>query len=430
MKPWAGGTDTAVAQTESALVVATAAAPPPGSDDPAAPEGDQGTLDNPLHMAELAYQAGMLVEPEEYSAWTLYSRVVKSDPSNKDAVEGLTKVADDLVHRGETALEQGRFDDARAAVERIRSVLPAHSGAKTLADKIWPAGGVAANSRAAESFKPEIPVQQPLPKVAPVDLAPQAPAKPAIDPLVVANQAFEQAMAASRLLTPAEQSAKHFVEVLVAANPNHDLTRKARERLSNEFLSRATQSLEALDIEAAGIWIDEAEALGVDANGVRKARSGLTDQQIALESAKPLPASALKIATYVAPVYPQRANERRLEGWVDVEFTILPDGTYPRHHRRERIAREFFPQGSRRCSPAVAIRAAYFHEPPDRAALLHAPPLRPIVHSPPRLARARARATPSEMRIRTRRRGARNTLCSRIEHNTVRFGSPFGIRSP
>ena len=327
MKPWAGGTDTAVAQTESALVVATAAAPPPGSDDPAAPEGDQGTLDNPLHMAELAYQAGMLVEPEEYSAWTLYSRVVKSDPSNKDAVEGLTKVADDLVHRGETALEQGRFDDARAAVERIRSVLPAHSGAKTLADKIWPAGGVAANSRAAESFKPEIPVQQPLPKVAPVELTPQAPAKPAIDPLVVANQAFEQAMAASRLLTPAEQSAKHFVEVLVAANPNHDLTRKARERLSNEFLSRATQSLEALDIEAAGIWIDEAEALGVDANGVRKARSGLTDQQIALESAKPLPASALKIATYVAPVYPQRANERRLEGWVDVEFTILPDGT-------------------------------------------------------------------------------------------------------
>lgn len=327
MKPWAGGADTSVAQTQSTLVVATAAGPPPESGDTAAPEGDQGTLDNPLHMAELAYQAGMLVEPEEYSAWTLYSRVVKSEPGNKAAVEGLTKVADDLVRRGETALEQGRFDDARAAVERIRAVLPAHAGAKTLAERIWPAGGVASSSRSAESFKPEIPVQQPPPKVAPVELTPQAPAKPAIDPLVVANQAFEQAMAASRLLTPSEQSAKHFVEVLVAANPNHDLTRKARERLSNEFLSRATQSLEALDIEAAGIWIDEAEALGVDANGVRKARSGLTDQQIALESAKPLPASALKIATYVAPVYPERANERRLEGWVDVEFTILPDGT-------------------------------------------------------------------------------------------------------
>jgi TonB family protein len=278
-------------------------------------------------MAELAYQAGMLVEPEEYSAWTLYSRVVKSEPDNSAAVEGITKVADDLVRRGETALEQGRFDDARATVERIRAVLPAHAGAKALGEKIWPAAGVASNARTAEAFKPEIPVQQPPPKVAPVEVASAASAKPAVDPLVEANQGFEQAMAASRLLTPADQSAKHFVEVLVHANPNHDLTRKARERLSREFLSRATQSLEALDVEAAGIWIDEAEAIGVDANGVRSARSALTDQQIALESAKPLPASALKLATYVAPVYPARANERRIEGWVDVEFTIMPDGS-------------------------------------------------------------------------------------------------------
>jgi TonB family protein len=326
MKPWAGGSAD-VAQTESPVVLATAATPPPGEDELLAPEGDLGTLDNPLHMAELAYQAGMLVEPEEYSAWTLYTRVVKAEPSNTAAVEGLTKVADDLVRRGETALEQGRFDDARATVERIRAALPAHAGAKTLGDKIWPATGVASNSRDAETFKPEIPVQAPPPKVAPVEVAPQPAPKPAVDPVVEASQAFEQAMAASRLLTPTDQSAKHFVDVLVDENPNHDLTRKARERLSREFLSRAKQSLEALDTEAAGIWIDEAEAIGVDANGVRDARSGLIDQQVALESAKPLPASALKIATYVAPEYPDRANERRIEGWVDVEFTILRDGT-------------------------------------------------------------------------------------------------------
>jgi protein TonB len=347
MKPWAGG-DASLAQAESPVLVATAAGPPPGGDDPAAPEGDQGSLDNPLHMAELAYQAGMLVEPEEYSAWTLYSRVVKSEPGNDAALEGLKKVADDLVRRGETALEQGRFDDARATVERIRASLPAHAGAKALGEKIWPAAGVASNSRSPESFKPEIPVQQPLPKVAPVEVAATAPVKPAVDPIAEAYQAFEQAMAASRLLTPADQSAKHFVEVLGNTNPNHDVTRKARERLSHEFLSRAAQSLEALDIEAAGIWIDEAEAMGVDGNGVRSARSALTDQQIALESAKPLPASALKIATYVAPVYPPRANERRVEGWVDVEFTILRDGTtrnvtvanasHDNYFRREAVA--------------------------------------------------------------------------------------------
>ena len=45
-----------------------------------------------------------------------------------------------------------------------------------------------------------------------------------------------------------------------------------------------------------------------------------------MESAKPIPASALKISTYVAPDFPQRASERNITGWVDVEFTVGTDG--------------------------------------------------------------------------------------------------------
>jgi TonB family protein len=319
LKPWAGGNSTEVAVTDAPVVIATAA--PPSGDEP--PNAD-ATLDNPLRMADLAYQAGMLVEPEEYSAWTLYSRVVKTDPGNAPAMEGLTKVADDLVRRGETALEQGRFDDARATVERIRGVLPAHEGAKALADKIWPSGS--SRATVAEKFQPEIPVQEPPPKVAPVQVA-TAPAPPKVDPIAEASEAFNKAMAESKLLTPSDESAKHFVEVLVAKAPNHELTRRARDALSGELLSRATQALEALDTEGAGIWIDEAESIGADPSLVRLARSHMVDQQVALESAKPLPASALKMVTYVAPTFPQRALERGLQGWVDVEFTVRSDGT-------------------------------------------------------------------------------------------------------
>jgi protein TonB len=66
--------------------------------------------------------------------------------------------------------------------------------------------------------------------------------------------------------------------------------------------------------------------LGATDEGVRKARSALTEQLIAMESAKPVPAPALKIATYVAPSFPARASERNLQGWVDVEFTVGTDG--------------------------------------------------------------------------------------------------------
>jgi len=322
-QPWKGGGD----EQEIALAVATTSstAAPPALTAPAEAVADdaaavpEAELDNPLRMAQLAYDAGMLVEPDEYSAWTLFSRVLKTEPGNAAALEGLTKVADDLVRRGETALDQGRFDDARAAVERIRATLPNHPGAKQLAQKIWP--DVASGRPTA----PALP--QPEVQVARVETAPTPPPKPQVDPIGEAYQAFEKALAEGRLLTPADQSAKHYVGVLNRLSVDHDSSKKARTALSLEFLSRAAQSIEALDPEAAGIWIDEAEGLlGATDEGVRKARSALTEQLIAMEAAKPIPASALKITTYVAPVFPQRASERNLTGWVDVEFTVGTDG--------------------------------------------------------------------------------------------------------
>jgi TonB family protein len=317
-QPWRGTDDPEITL---AVAAPSLAATPPAltaeaeavADDVAA--SPEAVLDNPLRMAQLAYDAGMLVEPDEYSAWTLFSRVLKTEPGNAAALEGLTKVADDLVRRGATALDQGRFDDARAAVERVRSALPNHEGAKALAQRIFPI----------TAPKPPAPLAEPEARVARVEAA--APPKPAVDPVVEASEAFEKAFAEGRLLTPAEQSAKHYVGVLNRLAVDHDLTKSARSALSLEFLSRAAQSIEALDPEAAGIWIDEAEALiGATDEGVRKARSALTEQLIAMESAKPIPASGLKIATYVAPEFPQRASERNITGWVDVEFTVGTDG--------------------------------------------------------------------------------------------------------
>jgi len=310
--PTAAVTEPAVATEGDVTVLAL------GDTGPAPPAGPEAALDNPLRMAELAYDAGMLVEPEEYSAWTLYSRVLKSEPGNAAAREGLTKVADDLVRRGATALDQGRFDDARATVERIRAALPDHAGAKALALKISPE---------VKPAPPPIALPPPETRVARVETAPVAPPPPRVDPIQQAGEAFDKAMAEGRLLAPTETSAKHFVSLLNRADPDHATTRRARNALSSELLSRATQSIEALDPEAAGIWIDEAEALlGGNDEGVRKTRSALTEQLIAMESAKPVPASALKIVTYVAPEFPQRALDRNLQGWVDIEFTVGTDG--------------------------------------------------------------------------------------------------------
>jgi TonB family protein len=329
MKPWAGadaGPQAHAAPPAVNLAMADGGKPPGAPDAPASdaaaaeePAAGDATLDNPLRMAQLAYDAGMLIEPEEYSAWTLYARAAKAQPKNPDAVAGLTKVADDLVRRGETALEQGRFDDARRIVERIRQALPAHPGAKALSVKIFPV--VSPQLPAPETVKP---AEQP--RVTRVEVAPAAPAKPTVDPLVQASDQFNAAMAAGRLLTPVDTSAKHYLSVLIATNRESELTQRARQSLSRELLSRASQSIEALDDEGAAVWINEAESVGADADGVRKARNVLTERQVARESAKPIPASSMKVVTYVAPVYPARALDRGLQGWVDLEFTVGTDG--------------------------------------------------------------------------------------------------------
>ena len=374
-KPWASATTpeptaaasapTVVAmatpnQSADALDATTALDGTTAPDGAAAPDASaEMALDNPLRMAKLAYDAGMLVEPADYSAWTLYSRVSNSDPHNQAALDGLTQVADDLVRRGETALDQGRFDDARATVERIRAVLPKHAGAKELAEKIWPNATVARNPTA-EKLKPQLAVQPPPPAVAPVTVEekPAPPPKPAVDPIVEANKSFEEAMAASRLLTPSDEQR----QALPRRDGGHQRQAcadpQASRRLSAEFLSRASQSLEALDTEAAGIWIDEAQAVGSNPEGVAAARNALIDQQIAMESAKPVSASDLKVVTYVPPEYPERALERRIEGWVDIEFTVATDGTTPtstsstRRTRRTSSARP-----SRPWSSGVSSRA-------------------------------------------------------------------------
>jgi TonB family protein len=320
-QPWSsGGSETPAPTAAPAVEIAVATELVAAPEDPAAgAETSEITLDNPLRMAELAYEAGMLIEPEEYSAWTLYARVVKAEPDNVAARDGLTKVADDLIRRGATALEQGRFDDARDTVERIRETLPNHAGAKELAAKIWPQSAPELRTREA------LVLTEP-PSVERVEEAP-APARQQVNPIVQAGAEFDKAMAEGRLLTPADQSAKHYFGVMVTTDAEHEVTQRARTTLSQEFLSRAAQSIEALDPEAAGIWIDEAESLvGGSDPGVRLARSSLTEQLIAMESAKPVPASALKIASYVAPTYPQRALERNVEGWVDIEFTVGTDG--------------------------------------------------------------------------------------------------------
>jgi TonB family protein len=334
-KPWSSGSVRPPAPQSAAPAAETAVAEPASAGP--APRTPSAGLNDPLRMAQLAFEAGMLVEPEDYSAWALYAGILADDPESTEARRGLAKIAEILNQRALTALEQGRFDDARATADRILGVLPENRGARELIEELErsapkPAPIVVAAPALAEPgveatrHAPTAAVAPP-PEIerSPAPATPAAPPKP-MDLTPEYHASFEAALAENRLLTPADASAMHFVELLLMTAPAHELTRQAQRTLAAELLARADRAREAFDPDAARTWIEVAEPIAVDLGAIDAARSRLVDTLVAMESAKRLPASELEILHYVAPEYPARAITRSVEGWVDVEFTVGYDG--------------------------------------------------------------------------------------------------------
>jgi TonB family protein len=299
-----------------------------GPAEPISPIGTPSRSD-PLYMARMALDAGMLTEPPNYSAWSLFGRVLDSDPGNSEAREGLEQVALALLRRAESAMEQGRFDDAAQIAQTIAGRLPENSGAIELSDAV----------RLATE-----PVAPPQPRQSETVVEESAP----VDPVQDLHDAFRSAMAQNLVLRPSGSSAIDRVLEMTAIAPDHDLTIADRDLLVTELLDRSVQSIEALDTQAAQTWIDAAAMIAADQSRIDRAQDRLTEFLIEAESQKILPASELTARSAISPEFPRNALERGLEGWVEIGFTLSPSGetenvaiidaSHERYFREEAIA--------------------------------------------------------------------------------------------
>ncbi len=275
------------------------------------------TVEEILRMADVALSAGMLVEPERYSAWKLYADALGMDPSNADAREGLRQVGETLLARATTALEQGRLADAREILALVQRQFPDHAGATELGEQIA-AAEEAERARVAEELAP------PTIETSNEPVAGTAPEL--TDPLEELRGEFDAALAAGDLLQPDEGSAKTILSTMAERDVDHTLTTGARIALVNAILSRAFEAIEVLDAVAASAWIDAARELGADPARADGADAALTMALVTAESQRLRPATELTLESYTAPRYPARAERRRTAGWVDVEFVVTVSG--------------------------------------------------------------------------------------------------------
>jgi protein TonB len=154
---------------------------------------------------------------------------------------------------------------------------------------------------------------------------------------------FNQRLAQGRVLEPASDSAKYYLEQLAQAEPAAASTLAARTAFETRLLDEAHGAVQAKDYAAARRWLSEAHSAGASPAGISAAEAELSAAQSApaaavsagaeasgaasASDAAYLNESALTRTRYVAPQYPPSARDRGIAGWVDVQFLVNPDGS-------------------------------------------------------------------------------------------------------
>lgn len=335
----------------TATEVADEAALDDATAEPEPPTGEiTNAVDADLRKARLAAGADILVLPESESALYYYSRVVRATPENSEANAELTAVLTSIETSVEALLNEERFEEAYEIASIVARHAPDHSlvattqraldeRASEFIDKALESARAGNDQAAIEAFRSAsaLPGRNPdylaAVRSSIADIR-QARAEAARDrqrrAQLRADEARQAWLAAVRrsigeghLLSPAGASA---VDLLAEQND----WSPEREQLTGEVRDAMIVAFE--DGVASG-ELDQAERLlkavlelGADAATVDEMSVSLDRALIEIEENRVSAVSDLVQVKRVAPRFPKTALNRGQSGWVDVFFTVTPDG--------------------------------------------------------------------------------------------------------
>ncbi|WP_116807828.1 TonB family protein [Steroidobacter cummioxidans] len=350
-----------------------------------------------LGSAQIAYLSGRLIDPRGDNALQYYRDVLTLDANNADAKAGVQKVVDTLEQRviqalndrnaprvvtTWTALQRAapnhpRLDALRTqllALSRTTPKAPASvannprppTGTSTAAPTsagsddspairdttVVSAGNseaerlaaAAAERELAEAIARELAEQEAAAeKVADENDAETALAEAQGPSLAEQVAAVTSLRERGALIAPAGNNAFDNVMSLRERYPDAEEVRSEQQRLAFVLLDRARTALAAENIDEAATLIDRANTLIPGMQAVRTLQEQLSAAQEQRDFAKNVAlAASLKRVREVPPVYPRDAQRAGTEGWVQVEFTIAPDGSTRDLHVRDSAPKQVF----------------------------------------------------------------------------------------
>jgi TonB family protein len=244
-----------------------------------------------LALAAQRSADGHLLEPDRDNASYYVQEALRADPQNAAAAEAKRALAAKLMEDARSAIDRRDFARALFVIE----------GANGIA--------VAANVEALQNLLTA------ARKQAEVDASGQL--------LKNANERLLQ----DRLIEPANDNAKYFYLTLKQLEPGNPALASMLQDLGTRLTTKARRALILGQLDAAKSWLDEVGSIGFNSAEVSSVQHDL-DAAVAQQNFMTtlIPASQLTPLKTVQPNYPMKAVSNKIEGWVDVEFTVAETG--------------------------------------------------------------------------------------------------------
>ena len=133
-----------------------------------------------------------------------------------------------------------------------------------------------------------------------------------------------------KLIDPPGDSAKDMLARLTSTAPNRPEVEELSRSLATKLTDRSKQAMAAKAFDRSAQLLAAARDVGgrYEEASISAAERELTaarEQNAALTSV--VSAASLKRTKTVNPTYPEAARKRGTEGWVELAFTVLPNGS-------------------------------------------------------------------------------------------------------
>ena len=251
-------------------------------------------------------QRGRLITPSNGNARDALLEARKLDPTNPTVAQSIRELSGSLTEEARQLVAAGKTDDAQAYVNAARGL--GFSGSSL----------AAVERSLTEASRSSTPARR---------SAPAGGAGPNVDTLVAE---VRQRMTEGKLIDPAGDNAREALASLRAEAPTRPEVEELSRTLSTRLLSSGRQAMAAKAFDRSAQLIAASRDVGGAsmAGDVAKAEADLSaarEEHALLTNI--VSASTLKRTRTVAPSYPSDALKKGIEGWVELAFTVMPNGS-------------------------------------------------------------------------------------------------------